>query len=383
MTINDGGPPLIHREDFALYPAPVQSGGSGSGPVRVVALADSDADPSSDWRRYRTALSDVDSADEVLLVLTEADMEYALFAPRQAILVVEEPSAVARQYSYSPLTPMQQFSLDVGEGTPIFQIRRETADRFLAGSGETVASLRAKREGLEGDEVLTFSTGVETALSALAHVEKSEVANVIGHLPGNREDLNQRTVLVLAPYDSPPLVPGEPPTPAANDNGSGVALMLEIVRALQASDYNAHRTFLFIAYSGEGWQNGQAAIDPDVDKFLQARQGFDTLEIEAVVFCVAWVRGWQRADALQRWRSAADRVSGALGAADGVGSQRTSEALNISLIYDERAQYGGGGDRYRRCDPTGKGGSRRRERPLTRWIRSPRTSWNRRAKPSP
>ncbi|MCB0078966.1 MAG: ABC transporter permease subunit [Anaerolineales bacterium] len=356
MTINDGGPPLIHREDFALYPAPVQSGGSGSGPVRVVALADSDADPSSDWRRYRTALSDVDSADEVLLVLTEADMEYALFAPRQAILVVEEPSAVARQYSYSPLTPMQQFSLDVGEGTPIFQIRRETADRFLAGSGETVASLRAKREGLEGDEVLTFSTGVETALSALAHVEKSEVANVIGHLPGNREDLNQRTVLVLAPYDSPPLVPGEPPTPAANDNGSGVALMLEIVRALQASDYNAHRTFLFIAYSGEGWQNGQAAIDPDVDKFLQARQGFDTLEIEAVVF----LRGLGAGDGNGLTLSSAGGVRltelvERSARRMGVGSQRTSEALNISLIYDERAQYGGGGDRYPTVRPHWQG----------------------------
>ncbi len=47
------------------------------------------------------------------------------------------------------------------------------------------------------------------------------------------------------------------PRPAANNNASGVAVMLEAIRTMQQSGYQPHKTFLFVAYSAEGLEGGQ------------------------------------------------------------------------------------------------------------------------------
>ena len=60
--------------------------------------------------------------------------------------------------------------------------------------------------------------------------------------------------------------------------------MTEVVRAMRESGYQPYRTFLFIAYSGEGLEGGERVDASDVRKFLQARPGFSSsLDIEAIV----------------------------------------------------------------------------------------------------
>ncbi len=52
----------------------------------------------------------------------------------------------------------------------------------------------------------------------------------------------------------------------------------------QESGYQPYRTFLFIAYSGEGLEGGEPVVASDVHKFLQAHRGFvGNLEVEAIV----------------------------------------------------------------------------------------------------
>ncbi len=89
---------------------------------------------------------------------------------------------------------------------------------------------------------------------------------------------------MLVQYDSPPIGPDGVVYPAANDNASGVAVMLELIRLIQETDYSPPKTFYFAAYSGEGLDHGEPIGDPpDVNELLQARPALLGLELEAIV----------------------------------------------------------------------------------------------------
>jgi hypothetical protein len=118
--------------------------------------------------------------------------------------------------------------------------------------------------------------------------DKVPARHVIGHLPGLSDSryggINAQTIVVLVQYDAPPLSPETEFYPAANDNASGVAVMVEAVRAMRETGYEPYRTFLFIAYSGEGLEGGERVQPSDVSKFLQAKTGFSSsLDIETIV----------------------------------------------------------------------------------------------------
>jgi hypothetical protein len=143
-------------------------------------------------------------------------------------------------------------------------------------------------EDLKQDEFLVIPTGKTVALSIQGNIyEDGRARHVIGHLPGVKGDaraqLDDQLIIVLTQYDSPPLTSGEPVPGAANDNASGVAMMLELIRTMQESGYQPNKTFLFIAYAGEGMEGGEW-VSPDISKFLQTKYGFSTsFELEAVI----------------------------------------------------------------------------------------------------
>ncbi|HHJ07392.1 MAG TPA: M28 family peptidase, partial [Anaerolineae bacterium] len=119
------------------------------------------------------------------------------------------------------------------------------------------------------------------------------VNHVIALLPGAAANvggdsveaqMDDQMIVVMAPYDSPPPDPDGLLRPAANDNASGAALMLEAIRAMQESGYRPNRSFLFVAYSAQGLEGGEDASHPDPGDFLKARIGFaNAFNIEAVV----------------------------------------------------------------------------------------------------
>jgi len=84
-----------------------------------------------------------------------------------------------------------------------------------------------------------------------------EIANVIGYIPGSRSDWDGQTVVLSAHYDH--LGRGWPEAyagnegrvhPGADDNASGVAVLLELARSFAEGDPPS-RTLVFAAFTGE------------------------------------------------------------------------------------------------------------------------------------
>ncbi len=74
-------------------------------------------------------------------------------------------------------------------------------------------------------------------------------ANVVATLPGRIE--SKDLIVIMAHYDNraPEPTDGETYAPGANDNGSGIALLLESARLLSAYDWN--QTIVFLAAAAE------------------------------------------------------------------------------------------------------------------------------------
>jgi hypothetical protein len=84
-----------------------------------------------------------------------------------------------------------------------------------------------------------------------------QVANVIGYLPGARSDWKGQSAIVSAHYDHlgrgwPDVHKGDEGQvhPGADDNASGVAVLLELARAMAAGD-RPSRNIVFVAFAGE------------------------------------------------------------------------------------------------------------------------------------
>jgi hypothetical protein len=84
-----------------------------------------------------------------------------------------------------------------------------------------------------------------------------DVANVIGVLPGTKPEWKEQSAIVSAHYDHlglgwPDVHKGDEGKlhPGADDNASGVAVMLELARSL-ASAEKPPRSLLFVAFTGE------------------------------------------------------------------------------------------------------------------------------------
>jgi len=74
-------------------------------------------------------------------------------------------------------------------------------------------------------------------------------SNIVAKLPGTGE--GNGVIVVMAHYDNraPDITDGESRAPGANDNGSGIALLLESARLLSAQEWK--QTIIFLATSAE------------------------------------------------------------------------------------------------------------------------------------
>jgi hypothetical protein len=173
----------------------------------------------------------------------------------------------------------------IGQDRPELWISEATAERLLQGTGFNLAELRRRADNLDQDELLQFNTNVTAGVHITGTVEERfETVHVIGHLPGISGELDSQLIMVIAQYDMPPAAPDGTIYQGANDNASGIALMLETIRTLQESGYQPYKTILFVAYSGEGQEGGNNIFPPDVTKFLEAKVGFSSaFDIEAVI----------------------------------------------------------------------------------------------------
>mgnify|MGYP001302797325 CR=1 FL=1 len=145
---------------------------------------------------------------------------------------------------------------EISSGIPVIQVKRSVADDILKGSGNNLKLL----EGEINSDLKPHSLLSGTVISGETEVLAKNVstANVVMILKGST--LNDEYVIVGAHFDhlgmgGPGSSSRAPDTIAvhhgADDNASGVALMIELAEKLAAAHKEYARNIIFVAFTGE------------------------------------------------------------------------------------------------------------------------------------
>ena len=344
LAVEDGGPAPVYRQDYAAYPGLYLSAGQAQGPVRFVGLGQRLNVSGVVWRLVYPELDRADYSGDILLTFSPREADAVHWVPKDALFVVtDEPVDLARQFTLGSRPRETYF--------PWLWISEEMADRLLAPSGYTVRTLQDKYTELAAEEVFDVPAGTSARVEVPGNVEaRWPVKHVIGYVPGTHgfdfcsDCLGKQLILVMVPYDSPPIDPAAGAIPAANDNASGVAVMLEAIRVLQESDYQPYKTMMFVAYSAEGLEGGEPVRDPDVSRFLKARPALSRLELEAVIQLRGVGGGTGKR--LEIAAGGSQRLAKLLQSSArrmGVRTTRAREDVDISVIYRESDSSPAGG----------------------------------------
>jgi hypothetical protein len=124
------------------------------------------------------------------------------------------------------------------------------AQLFETAQSSFPTALAASEDGIpQGFELPGMMT-----LSATTGLRKTESANVVGMLPGSDPQLKNEYVVISAHLDHlgrGTAVNGDAVYNGAHDNAVGVGVMLEIARALYASNVKPRRSIIFAAVTAE------------------------------------------------------------------------------------------------------------------------------------
>jgi len=126
---------------------------------------------------------------------------------------------------------------------PAFSISQAIAEDILAGSEYDINDLNQ----------LDAHTTLGTTVSMASSFETREVQgrNVLGLLPGADPAFKDEIVIIGAHYDHVGTDPDGTIYNGANDNASGIAVIMEIVRLWQEQDIQPARSVLFVAWDAE------------------------------------------------------------------------------------------------------------------------------------
>ncbi len=280
LALDDHGAALHFQKDYNTYPSLNTISGTIQAPVRVLVLGKVSSYEQHGYRYYE--LDELDYPEEILLVL-EDEISYVERIPKRGALVITADTAnLRRRFTYSPYDMF-------GREGPMLWVSEATANRLLENIGMGVEELRRRAGELNEEDYFEAPTGVTAAVSVEGEAHMREpVTNVIGHWQGvvsnEFEGIDNQLIVVLAKYDCPPIGPDGREFVCADDNASGLAVMLETIRVMRDSGYQPYRTFLFIAYAGEGLEGGGTYSAEDVMQFLEAKHGFSRFyDIEAVI----------------------------------------------------------------------------------------------------
>ncbi len=166
--------------------------------------------------------------------------------------------------------------------------------------------------------------------------------NVIGYIPGEGaamgskgRSLDNQVIMVSAYYDGLGVTPDGQVYQGANDNASGVAEMLEVARVIKASPYFAKKTVVFVAWSGGEWRESLS-----VKNVMNAKTGFNTLNIEAVIELSGVGGGDGKGLALGQG-SSYRLITLFQNAARRMNVRTTTRGRGPHFSYDSRAGFGG------------------------------------------
>ena len=137
----------------------------------------------------------------------------------------------------------------VPEPVPVFYVYADMVARLLRGNDKTIPDLLANAppfllESTVGFEMQTLQTSSCPGSECIAR-------NVIGILPGRDPAYANEAIILGAHYDHMGQAPNGMVWPGANDDASGVAVLLEIARSWHEQGYIPRRTVIFAAWDAE------------------------------------------------------------------------------------------------------------------------------------
>jgi len=265
---------LTYRHDFVEYAGPFQTYGEGEGAV-VGLVTGPDPGTPGDY-----GIGNLGLYDKVILV-REEEIERISTSNVAGVLVVSDaPRTLQRKYLF-----VQEYWRR--KPVPVMVITPEVAERLLATVSSSLDEMDILGARLQPGEVALTDPAVPVRLATIAEENLSdEYYNVIGFIPGTGaamgpgkgKGLDNQVIMVSAYYDGLGVGPDGTLYPGANDNGSGVAAMLEMARVLKEAPYQPKKTVVFVA-----WAGGERSEGLSVSNVMSAKTGFRLLAREAVI----------------------------------------------------------------------------------------------------
>jgi Peptidase family M28 len=227
LTGPDGTLRSLHiRDDYR----PIFGGLAGQGDVTGPGLF---VPPDAD-------LDGLPVSGKVLFVLGRGSVRDILSRARDAGAV-----AVILPTGEQPILKSEGSAPDTG-AVPVAEVSQTGAAALLNGSGHTREELNAAAQSGQSLKPFPLQWTVHYRVS-LKSPEHTDAHNVLAVLPGTSND---RFVVVGAHFEEIGPDPDGVVYPAANDNASGVAVMLELADALHRLHMQPGATIVFAAWSG-------------------------------------------------------------------------------------------------------------------------------------
>jgi aminopeptidase YwaD len=143
-------------------------------------------------------------------------------------------------------------------GIPVFWIKRTLADAILSGSNKSISALEKNLN--TGKMPASFSTGISAEATSDIIQNMAGTRNVAMILPGEDENLKNEYVIFGAHFDH--LGMGGPGSGSravdtvgvhhgADDNASGVAMIIELAGKFAGTKNSHKRSLVFLAFAGE------------------------------------------------------------------------------------------------------------------------------------
>ncbi len=246
---------------------------------------------SLNWNDYQG----IDIKDKWVFILRadpEVDNSTSPFIPysgdrNKALLAKDMGAAGVLMVSGPAYDPQDTFESlnpnDFSVGIPVLRIKREVADLILKKENQTISDLEKKLN--ETKKPHSFAT--KTTVSAKAEVirEMNTTRNVVMFLQGEDEALKNEYIVIGAHFDH--LGMGGPGSGSravdtvavhhgADDNASGVSMMLELAEKFALTKGTHKRSIICIAFSGE--EEGLLG-----SKYFVDNPGIDLTKVNAMI----------------------------------------------------------------------------------------------------
>lgn len=168
---------------------------------------------------------------------------------------------------------------------PTFIIGESCAEEILRTAGYDLATLQEDLASRTEGDTLSVPLGLQARLDFGVEYEETTAVNVVGHIPGVDVRSEGDRIVVATYYTGPPPSADGTMYPGADENGSGVAVMLEIARLWQEQGFEPKKTVIFAALDAGGGQH--LLLHPVYPR--QPSDSYLVIEIEGVGAGEEWL----------------------------------------------------------------------------------------------